>query len=80
MNLSLLHQSCLNGDLDQLKEHLNDQNLNLIEDICEEKVIDNEWTFIQINKSTPIICAIQNNHFNILQFLCQNRANIYLLE
>lgn len=80
MKIPLLHQSCLNGHLDEVKEHLNDQNIDEIVDFYEEDCLDNEWTLIQIKKCTPLICAIENNHLTIVQYLCQHGANFYLLE
>jgi len=80
MSLSDLHLSCYNGDIEKVKEYLNNDNINEIQIIFEEKEDDNEWTLIQSKQITPIICAIQNNHLSIVKYLYEQGANIYLLQ
>jgi ankyrin repeat protein len=79
MSLSRLHQSCSNGDLEKVKEYLNDDNINEIEIIFEE-IFDNQWTIIERKESTPLRCAIENNHLTIVKYLYEQGANIYLLQ
>jgi len=78
MKLSELHLSCCDGNLDKVKEYLNDNNLNAIETIFEEK--EDEWIFIQKKEVTRIICAIENNHLFIVKYLYGQGADIYLLQ
>jgi len=80
MILSDLHLSCYNGDIEKVKEYLNNNNINEIQIIFEEKEDDDEWTLIQSKQITPIICAIQNNHLAIVKYLYEQGANIYLLQ
>ena len=81
MELSLLHLSCYNGDIDKVKEYLTEDNLNEIIIVYEEKELnDSSWIFIESKKLTPIICAIENNHLSIIKYLHQQGANLYLLE
>ncbi len=79
MTLSLLHQSCSNGDLEKVKEYLNHNNINEIEIILEE-IFDNQWTIIERKELTPLRCAIENNHLTIVKYLYEQGANIYLLQ
>jgi len=79
MTLSLLHQSCSIGDLEKVKEYLNDDNINEIEIILEE-IFDNQWTIIERKELTPLRCAIENNHLTIVKYLYEQGANIYLLQ
>ena len=79
MPLSSLHLSCCNGDLEKVRELLNVNNINEINKIFEEKE-DDQWTIIQSNEVTPIICAIEHNHLHILEYLHQQGGNIYLLK
>jgi ankyrin repeat protein len=79
MTLSLLHQSCSIGDLEQVKEYLNNDNINEIEIILEE-IFDNQWTIIERKELTPLRCAIENNHLTIVKYLYEQGANIYLLQ
>jgi len=81
MVLSDLHLSCYNGDIEKVKEYLNNDNINEIKIIYEEKENNNnnnQWTLIQSKEITPIICAIQNNHLSIVKYLYEQGANIYL--
>ncbi len=78
MILSGLHLSCSNGDIEKVKEYLNNDNINEIKIIFEEKEDDDQWTLIQLKQITPIICAIQNNHLSIVKYLYEQGANIYL--
>jgi len=78
MILSGLHLSCCNGDIEKVKEYLNNDNINEIKIIFEEKEDDDQWTLIQLKQITPIICAIQNNHLSIVKYLYEQGANIYL--
>jgi ankyrin repeat protein len=82
MVLSDLHLSCYNGDIEKVKEYLNNDNINEIKKIYEEKENNNnnQWTLIQSKEITPIICAIQNNHLSIVKYLYEQGANIYLLQ
>ena len=80
MVLSSLHLACLNGDIDQVKDCLNDDNINEIVQLFEENSMDNRWTLIQIKQSTPLICAIENHHFLLVKYLCEKGANLFLLE
>ncbi len=80
MVLSELHLSCLNGDLEKVKQYLNKDNINEIKLIIEENEDDHEWILIQSKQLTPLICAIENNHLNIVQYLLEQGANIYLLQ
>lgn len=81
MSMSLLHNLCSNGDLDKVKEYLNDENLNeIVEIFYENEIDDDQWTFVQKKDKTPLICAIENNHLEIVKYLCQNGANLFLLE
>ncbi|CAF3486675.1 unnamed protein product [Adineta steineri] len=79
MILSELHLSCCNGDLDKLKEYINKDNINEIVTILNEAE-DDQWTLIQYEELTPLICAIQNNHLCIVKFLVEQGADIYLLK
>jgi ankyrin repeat protein len=79
MTLSRLHQSCSNGDLEKVKEYLNNDNINEIEIILEE-IFDNQWTIIERKELTPLRCAIENNHLTIVKYLYEQGANIYLLQ
>jgi hypothetical protein len=79
MILSSLHLSCCNDDLEKVKEYLNVNNINEINQIFDEKE-DDQWTIIQSKELTPIICAIEHNHLFILKYLHQQGGNIYLLK
>ncbi|CAF2106436.1 unnamed protein product [Rotaria magnacalcarata] len=83
MILSDLHLACYNGDLEKVKLHLNNDNINEIKIIYEEEEEEeqtDQWIFIKTKKLTPIICAIENNHLSIVRYLYEQGANIYLLE
>jgi ankyrin repeat protein len=81
MVLSELCESCLNGDLDRVKEYLNKNNINgIIIKYDENENSNDQWTLIQSKELTPLICAIQNNHLSIVQYLFQQGADIYLLQ
>ena len=76
---SILHESCSNGDLDKVKEHLNKENIDEIITIFKEVEYDH-WTLIQCEKLTPLICAIGSNHLPVVKYLHEHGVNIYLLE
>ncbi len=75
-----LHLSCCNGDIEKVKEYLNNDNINEIRKIIEEKKDEFDWTLIEIKELTPLICAIKHNHLIIVKYLYQQGANIYLLQ
>lgn len=75
MKLPEFHLSCLNGDIKKVKELINNDNINQIIKICQENEND-EWIFIELQEITPILCAIQNNHLSIVQYLHQQGADI----
>jgi ankyrin repeat protein len=79
MKLSELHLSCCNGDIQKVKEYLTKNNLNEINIIYEEKQ-DGEWEIIERKELTPLICAIENNHLNIIKYLYEQGANIHLFQ
>ncbi len=78
MKLSELHSSCCDGNIEKVKEYLTKDNLNEINIIYQEKEEDGEWRLIQTNEVTPLICAIENNHLNIVKYLYEQGAKIYL--
>lgn len=80
MELSLLHLSCSNGDIDKVKEYLTKDNLNEIIIHFEEKEENDSWIFIESKQLTPIICAIENNHLSVIKYLYQQGANLDLLQ
>ncbi|UJR24698.1 hypothetical protein I4U23_006072 [Adineta vaga] len=76
---SKLHLSCCNGDLEQVKEYVNIDNINEIITVFKETE-DDHWTLIQCEELTPLICAVQNNHLSIVKYLYEQGANIYILQ
>ena len=77
--MSEFHLSCWRGDLEKVKEYLNDENIDEVNKVFEEKE-DDQWIFIESRELTPLICAIENNHLNIVQYLFQQGANIHLAQ
>lgn len=72
--LSEFHLSCLNGDIEKVKELLNNNNINEIIKINEERIL------IESKELTSIICAIRNNHLSIVKYFYQQGIDIYLLQ
>jgi hypothetical protein len=79
MILSQFHVACSNGDLEKVKEYFNVNNINEI-NVRFEEIEDDQWTLIERRELTPLICAIENNHLFIVEYLHQQGANLYLLK
>jgi ankyrin repeat protein len=78
MNVSDFCLACCQGDLEAVRSHCNQNNINEVGLIVEEKD-ENGWILFEYRQVTPLLCAIENNHLPIVKYLFEHGADIYQL-
>ncbi len=78
MNMSDFCLACGRGDLEAVRSHCNQNNINEVEGILEEKE-ENGWILFEYRQVTPLLCAIENNQLTIVKYLFEHGADIYQL-